>query len=203
MLNLGKILNRKVVFIFVVVLILCVVGGFFWWQNREIKGSQADYVVKETAEGKIVENKKAGLTVEVPEGWEIKKMETEEGLMTFFPLETEMEIIEGKIVLPIKKGCLIRTTIVYREGNLDQIKKETTIDHVLMGGTIYDDFEEVMMNNYYGIKNVFESEKFGSGTSIYIPIKNKVYGFHLVWASDEKERCVQEFDKFLETVSIQ
>ncbi len=60
-----------------------------------------------------------------------------------------------------------------------------------------------MMNNYYGIKNVFESEKFGLGTSIYIPIKNKVYGFHLVWASDEKERCVQEFDKFLETVSIQ
>jgi len=189
--------------IIALVLILIALGGFFYWQNREIKGSPDDYVIKETAEGIFVENKKAGLSVRVPEGWEIKKIETEEGLMTLFPLETEMEIIEEKIVLPIKEGCLIRTTIVYREGDLDQIKKETTIDHVLMGGTIYDDFEEVMMNNYYGIKNVFESEKFGSGTSIYIPIKNKVYGFHLVWASDEKERCVQEFDKFLETVSIQ
>ena len=188
--------------IIALVLILIALGGFFYWQNREIKGSPDDYVIKETAEGIFVENKKAGLSVRVPEGWEIKKIETEEGLMTLFPLETEMEIIEEKIVLPIKEGCLIRTTIVYREGDLDQIKKETTIDHVLMGGTIYDDFEEVMMNNYYGIKNVFESEKFGSGTSIYIPIKNKVYGFHLVWASNGKERCVQEFDKFLETVSI-
>jgi len=188
--------------IIALVLILIALGGFFYWQNREIKGSPDDYVIKETEEGIFVENKKAGLSVRVPEGWEIKKIETEEGLMTLFPLETEMEIIEEKIVLPIKEGCLIRTTIVYREGDLDQIKKETTIDHVLMGGTIYDDFEEVMMNNYYGIKNVFESEKFGSGTSIYIPIKNKVYGFHLAWASNGKERCVQEFDKFLETVSI-
>ena len=134
--NFKKFLNKKVIFIFVVLVIL-VGGGFFLWQsNKEIKGSPDDYVIKETAEGKFVENKKAGLVVKVPEGWEGEKMEAEEGLVTFFPSGTEMEMREEKIVLPIKKGCLIRTTIVYREGNFDQIKKETTIDHVLMGGTI-------------------------------------------------------------------
>ena len=201
MVNLGKILNKKVVFILVIVLLLGV-GGFFWWQGQEIKGSPEDYVIKETEEGKIVENKKARLTVRVPEGWEAEKMDVEEGLMIFFPLETEMEIREEKIVLPIKNGCLIRATIVYREGDFDQIKRETRRDHFLIGSVKYDEFEEITINNYYAVKNVFEFEKLGPGMSIYIPVKNKVYGFHLVWALEEKEKCVQEFDKFLETVQI-
>jgi len=202
MTNFKRKLNKKIIFIFVFVLIL-VVGGFFWWQqNREIKGSPDDYVIKETEEGIFVENKKAGLVVKVPEGWETKKMEVEEGLIILFPLETEMEMREGKIVLPIKKGCLIRTTVVYREGNFDQIRNQTKIDHLLTDGVKYDEFREITINNYYGLKNNFEFEKLGSGISTYIPIKNKVYGFHLVWASDEKERCLQKFESFLETVSI-
>jgi len=69
MLNFGKILNKKIVIPIIIVVLILVGGGFFWWQWREIKGSPDDYVIKETPEGKIVENKKAGLTVKVPEGW--------------------------------------------------------------------------------------------------------------------------------------
>ena len=54
--------------IIALVLILIALGGFFYWQNREIKGSPDDYVIKETAEGIFVENKKAGLKVKSPEG---------------------------------------------------------------------------------------------------------------------------------------
>jgi len=195
---------RKKIIISVIIVLILVAGGFFWWrQNREIKGNPDDYVIKETEEGKIVENKKAGLTVKVPEGWEAKKMEVEEGLMTFFPLGIEVEMRKEKIVLPLKKGCLIRTTVVYRKGDFDQIKRETKMDHLLMGNVKYDEFEEITINNYYAVKNTFEFEKLGLGISSYIPIKNKVYGFHLVWASDEKDRCIQEFNKFLETALIQ
>lgn len=201
--NFNKFLNKKILFVFIFVLILIVVGLFFWWQNREIKGNIDDYVIKETTEGMIMENKKAGLSVKIPEGWQTEKMEAEEGLMIFFPLGTEMEIREEKIVLPIKKGCLIRTTIVYREGDFDQIKRETKRDHFLMGSTKYDEFEEITINNYYGVRNAFELEKLGSGISVYIPIKNKVYGFHLVWVPNEKEKCIQEFDKLLESLVIE
>jgi|GEM_PF-3234898 len=201
--NFIKLLNKKVIFVFIFVLILISGGLFFWWQNREIKGSVNDYIIKETTEGIIVENKKAGLTVKVPEGWQVEKMEVEEGLMIFFPPGTEMEIREEKIVLPIRKGCLIRTTIVYREGDFDQIKRETKRDHLLMESVKYDEFEEITINNYYGTKNTFELEKLGSGISVYIPIKNKVYGFHLVWVPNEKEKCVQEFEDFFKTISIQ
>ena len=82
--NFNKFLNKKVIFVFISVLILIVVGLFFWWQNREIKGSVNDYVIKETIQRTIVENKKAGLSVKIPEGWQTEKMEAEEGLMIFF-----------------------------------------------------------------------------------------------------------------------
>lgn len=194
-------MSKKIIIPIIIILFL-IAGGIFWWQGKETKESSEDYIIKETEEGVIVENKKAGLTVKTPEGWRAEKMDVEEGVMVFFPLETEIEMREEKIVLPIKKGCLIRTAILYREGNFEQIKRETRRDHLLIGGVKYDEFEEIMINNFYSIKNTFEFEKFGPGASIYIPIKNKVYGFHLVWGPEDKERCSSEFNKFLETVSI-
>jgi hypothetical protein len=63
---------------------LILAGGFFyWWQGREIKGSPEDYVIRETTEGKIIENKKAGLTVKAPEGWGARKIEFGEGSVAF------------------------------------------------------------------------------------------------------------------------
>ncbi len=197
-------MNKKIVIVSAIVLLIILVGGgfFWWWQIKEIKGSPADYVIKETAEGKIVENKRAGLAVKVPESWNAEKIEIDEGLIIFFFFFSEIEQREMKIVLPVKKGCLLRTVVIYKEANLDQIKKETKIDHLLMGAIKYDEFEEIAINNYPGLKNTFDFEKLGSGVSIYIPIKNKVYSFHLNWAFDEKEKCLQEFDKFLENISI-
>ena len=197
----GKILNRKVVFIFGVILILCGAGGFFWWQNREIKGSPEDYIIKETAEGKIVENKKAGLTVEVPEGWEIKKMETEEGSMVIHTLGVEGKNWNEMVVPPLTKGCGIDVSVVYKRMDFEEIKDEVRRIH--WGLNIKsEEFEEITINNYSALKNTFDSEILGSAISIYIPSKNKLYDIDLYWAPDEKEKCVQEFDKFLETVSI-
>lgn len=202
-------LKRKKVIIFLIIILLLITAGgvFCWWQKREIKGSPEDYVIKETAEGRIVENKKAGLTVKVPEGWEAKKMDVEEGLAIFYSSETEIEWREGKIVFPIKKGCLIRTTVVYKEGDFEDIKRETKFDHLLIGKVNYDEFEKITINNYRGLKNSFElvpwgAEKLESGISIYIPLKDKVYGLHLTWAFDEEEKCIQEFESFLETIQI-
>ena len=54
-------MKKKILIPIFVILFLAVAGGgfFWWWQGREIKGSPQDYVIKETEEGKFVENKKA------------------------------------------------------------------------------------------------------------------------------------------------
>jgi len=199
--NLGKIGKKKIIISVIIVLIL-VAGGFFCWQQgREIKGSPNDYVIKETTEGKIVENKRAGLIVKVPEGWEAKKVEFEEGAVNFYPLNAEVELREGKIVLPIKSGCLIQTNVVYKKMDFGQIKEEVKYTHYWLG-KIADEFEEITIKNHPALKNTFDTQKAGPGIGIYIPIKNKGCAFYLYWGLGEKESCLQEFNKFLETVSI-
>jgi len=193
--------NKKVIFALVIFLIL-ITGGLLWWQgNKEIKGSPDDYIVKETEEGISVENKKAGLVVRVPEGWEVRKVEFEEGAINFYSLDTDIELQEEKIVLPIKRGCLIQANVVYEEMDFEQIREEATMTHIALG-VESDEFEEIIINNHKALKNIFSLRKYGHGIGIYIPMENKGYAFYLYWGSDEKEKCVQGFENFLEIISI-
>jgi len=197
-----KIGKKKIIILVVVVLVL-VGGGFFCWQNREIKGSPEDYVIKETAAGIIVENKKAGLVLKVPEGWEVKKVEIEEGAVDFSSPDLETEQKEGKIVLPFKKGCKIQASIRYEKLSFADIEIESRYSFVLMGMKSVN-FEETTVNMYPALKSTFDKQEggVGVGISISIPTSNKVYGFSVVWGPNEKERCIQEFDRFLETIQI-
>jgi len=188
--------------IFVVLFLAVATAGFFWWwQGREIKGSPEDYVIKETEEGKFVENKKAGLTVKVPEGWEVKKVEIEEGAADFYSPNIELEFREGKILLPLKKGCIIHVSLAYKKMDFSQIEFETRYTHSLLGKKS-EAFEEIIINNHPALKNTFDTQKIGEGIGVNIPYRHKVYAFYLYWGPEEKENCAQEFDEFLETVSI-
>ena len=64
------------------------------------------------------------------------------------------------------------------------------------------EFKDIIVNNHPALKTIFDSQKVGSGIIINIPLNGKVYIFNLIFGPDEKERCIQEFDKFLETISI-
>jgi len=198
MANFKKFLNKKV--IFVIVLILAA-GGFFWWQGREIKGSPEDYVIIETEEGKFVENKKAGLLVKAPEGWEVEKIEFFEGSMGFYAPETEGRWQDEMIKAPLKKGCVIEAAVVYREFNLEELKEEIKEIHAGLG-ILSEEFEKITINNQQALKNTFDSKFIGPGIAVYFFGKNKSYSFALYWAPDGKERCIQEFESFLETISI-
>jgi len=193
-------MTKKIIFLIIAILVFGA-GGFFWWQGREIKGNPEDYVIKETKEGKIIENKKAGLIVKVPEGWIEKKIEFLEGSIAIYTPNIEGKMEDEMIKPPLKKGCLIETSVIYREMNFDEIKKEVKELHAGLG-IKSEEFEEVKINNRQALKNIFESKFLGPALVIYIPTKDKLFDFDLYWAPEEKENCVQEFDKFLETISI-
>jgi len=203
--KLGKFSNKKVVFGFIVFLILVIGGLFFWWQSsKEIKGSPDDYVIKETEEGIFVENKKAGLIVKAPEGWEARRVEEEGGAIDFDSLDLETNKEKGRIVLPLKKGCKIQAAVEYGEFNLTDIEIETRYSLALMGMKSVN-FEEIYINNYPALKSIFGLEEDGSGVGMAVSVAgdNKVYSFSVMWGFDDKEKCIQEFENFLETISIQ
>lgn len=172
--------------------------------NKEIKGSPDDYVIKETEEGIFVENKKAGLIVKAPEGWDVKKVEIGEGAVDFYSSNLEINQREGGIILPLEKGCKIQASVGYEKSDFVEIETELRYSFALMGMKSVD-FEEIIVDNYPSLKSTFDIKEKGSGIgmSVSVPTNNKVYGFSVMWGSDEEERCIQEFDEFLETISIQ
>jgi len=199
--NLGKIGKKKIIISVIIVLILVAGGFFWWWQGREIKGGPDDYVIKETEEGKIVENKKAGLSIKIPEGWTTEKIEAFEGSVLICTPEITGRKNGELVSPPLTKGCGIEISVIYKKMNFNEIKEEIKAIH--WGLNIKsEEFEEITINNRSALKNIFDSEFLGPATAVYIPTENKLYDFDLYWAPDEKERCVQEFDKFLETISI-
>ena len=194
--------KKKIIISIIIVLLLVIAGGvFWWWQGREIKGSPDDYVIKETEEGKFVENKKAGLKVKVPEGWETKKMETKEGSVLTHTLDIEGKEWNDMVVPPLTNGCGIEISVVYKKMNFEEIKEEVKAIH--FGVQIKsEEFEEIAINSHRALKNTFDSEVLGPAIVIYIPKGNKLYDFDLYFSPNEKEKCIQEFNEFLETVSI-
>jgi len=190
--------KQKLIILAIIILVL-VGGGLFYWQNREIKGSPEDYVIKETSAGVFVENKKAGLTVKVPEGWEVQKIKFSEGSIVFYTPDVEERWLNE--LIPLESGCGIETAVVYKKMNFEEIIKEIKDIHTGLG-IKSEEFEEITINNRQALKNTFDSVVIGSGINVCFSNKNKLYSFGVCWVPSEKEKCVQEFDKFLETVSI-
>lgn len=197
-------MKKKIVFLIIIVLILAI-GGFFYWQQtiKEIKGSPDDYVIKETEEGTFIENKKAELIVRAPDGWGVKRIEIDEGAIDFYSPDLKIDQKEEKIILPLEKGCKIQASIEYKKLSFADIKTESRYSFALMNMKSIN-FEETTINNYPALKITFDlkEEGLGIGKSVSIPINNKVYGFSILWGPNEKEKCIEEFDTFLETISI-
>ncbi len=193
--------NKRIFFVLFILFLLLFIGGVFLWQKREIKGSPEDYVIKETEEGKIVENNRAGLTVKVPEGWIEKRIEFLEGSVVFDTPDIEGRWEDEMVKPPLEKGCTIEAAVVYKKMNFDEIKEEIKEIHAGLG-IKSEKFEMVTINNRQVLKNTFDSKFLGPGMAVYFINKNKLYNFVVYWAFEDKERCIQDFNKFLETVSI-
>jgi len=197
-------MKKKTLFLIILGLLVVIAGGVFWWrQERETKGSPKDYVVKETSEGIFVENKKAGLKIEVPEGWKVKKVETEEGWIMFYSPETNLEWErDGRILLPLERGCIIDISVIYEEMDLIDIKLDIKYGLATLGLKSLKFDERLIKNRYPALQATFTTEKTGEGVIINVPYNKRVYNFGLSWGSKEKEECLKEFNKFLERIQI-
>ena len=204
LLNFKKLTKSKKIVLILFVLLILLSGGIFLWQKKKgTEGSVKDFVIRETAEGVFVENKKAGLSVEAPEGWEVEKVELEPGAINFNSPNMQVVKKDGQIILPIEQGCKIQSSVGYEKLNLIDLQIELRYSFALakMKSTR---FEEIVFNDYPAIKTFFglEENDIGTGMSLSVLSPNKIYGFSVMWANNEKEECIQEFNKFLEKVNI-
>jgi len=201
----GKKKIKIVIAVFVVLILGA--GGVFWWQGRETpiekweaaKVSPAeDYIItKETAEGKIVENKKMGLIYKIPKDWIL-----ENGNPTrFYSPDTEFK---EKTSVILEKGCKMYVYANYIKTNLDTLKKFIDADYSKLSYAVkLDESSTIKVSNYSALRYKYQVEKFGmSYISVDFPSKDKLYKILLSNPIEEKERCEAEFNKFLETISI-
>ncbi len=206
MLNLGKILNKKIIFIFGIILILCVAGGFFWWQNKETPinkwdtaevSLREDYIIKETPKGIMVENKTVGLSYEIPKDWILENGNPSR----FYSPDTKFK---GDTSVILEKGCKTYVYTSYIKTNLETLKKFIDADFSkLSSGVKLDEFSVIKISKYSALRHEYQVKNFGMEyISVDFPSKDKLYKILLSSPIEEKERCEEEFDTFLETVSI-
>lgn len=189
-------MTKKIIFLIIAILVFGA-GGFFWWQGREIKGSPEDYVIKETPEGKIVENKKVGLTYKIPQDWILENGNPKR----FYSPDTKFK---EKSSVFLEKGCKVYVYASYIKTNLDTLQKFIDADFSESSPVIkIDESSTAKVSNYSALRHKYHVEKFGMAyISIDFPAKDKLYRILLSNPIEEKERCEEEFNKFLEVVSV-
>jgi len=207
------VVNKKIVIskVIIIVVLIMAASGFFCW--REIKetppedwllaesSSPEDYIIKEAPEGNFVENKKAGLSFKIPEGWRIEKP-LYLGVRLYSP-----DGVEWRTAF-MQSGCRIIPNVTEITTSIETLEKELRKNNFLLSPSL-DTYEIIKVANRKALKNVVEEkEKLNTyQVRIYIPTKdlfseNKLYSLELTTTPNDAGQCIQEFDKFLETILI-
>ena len=196
---------KKIILVVVIVLFL-VVGGFFWWQNRETLiekwesaevSSEEDYMAKETSEGTIVENEKMGLIYKIPKDWILEK-----GNPSIF-YSSDIKLKEKRSDI-LEKGCKVYIDASYIKTNFNTLERFIDENFSKLSLVIkIDEKSKTEVSNYPALRYEYNAENLKMAyISIDILSKNNLYKILLSNPIQEKGRCEQEFDKFLETVLI-
>ena len=186
----------KKLIIFIILISLLIAGGVFWWWQRgeKIKSSlePLEYiVVRETPEGKFVENKKEGLSVKVPEGWKVQKPTNEQEPISFYSSFK-------------KDACKIEMSISDKVRSIEEIKESVnkTIQELY---TIEEsEFSILEIKGYQALKHVFQAVEMSNilSITIYIPTSTKVYNFELFVPLQYKEKCYHELEVLIESTTF-
>ncbi|MCK5044549.1 hypothetical protein KAR26_02380 [Candidatus Parcubacteria bacterium] len=226
-------MNKKKIIISVLVILLFVVLGiagklYYSWQLEEYAKwhryvPSNEFIIEETESKKIIKHKGTRLTMEILIDWQIEK-EEESFLFTSPDFQLYPETINYNFPI-FEKGCAV-AMYVSKEKKVGVYEMEyndlqNQINWYLESPEEYNEFYSdkihhddkiIEVNGSYAVKHAYspkenhpEDESILPGEYIAVKIpKNKyIYIFETYLFSEDKERCEQEFDKFLETVVIE
>lgn len=167
------------------------------WKDKNNVAQQQkpdEIIITELPNGeKLVENKTEGVSVKVASGWTI------DGTMEqFYSPETEKQTNPGSIEV----GCKIATNVSLSNLSIQDLEKKLKMEHLELYTVEKDDFIPFTIINHESLKNILKTSEFGKSTSVYILTGGKLYSLSIMSSAQDEEKCSQEFDKFLQTVSI-
>lgn len=218
--SLIKIMKKKnlILVLTVVILLLIVAGVFLWPHYEQIKIEKdleklVDYAVRNTPEGKVIESKDGRIEIIVPEKWRIRG-EKNNMVGPIYVLDIEAsEVYQEekqaniskliKDLLELKTGCLFIIGYIEKEESLEDIErkaKEFSQDIKLLSESAFSLRE---IGRYEGLQHVLDTVNNGYWIDFSVPTEGKTYVFSIVFHRNNINKCSQEFDKFLETVSIE
>ncbi len=200
-------MKKKIIIFLLIITGLIIISYTGWIIYQEAKKEKEGlvkyehekyYIIKDTPEGKIVENKHAGLSFKVPNNWKIKKPPT--GILDVIRLYSPNSEEKNGIIM--KTGCRIIPEISYVNTDISTIKKE--LSHNSIWSKYIVKTTNIKIKDYQGLKYVAESSELKfHHIGIILPAKDKVYSFSIDSNLEERTICSQLFDKFLKTVLIE
>jgi len=170
-----------------------------------------DYKVKEGPDGKVVENKKAGLVIPVPDGWSVETgLHVGEGGVLFLSPDAKHDSDVGVF---LQEGCeAIAHMVQYKALDpdvgiyADYVRNEIADLQELEQGDLSEKQSLVKIDSYWGVRSTYgDISETPQEVSVEVPIKDKVFFIEapLVLMEEGKRRaCFEEFDRFLQTIEI-
>jgi len=205
---------QKKTTILIIVIILFLIGGgvYWWWENQEKEPKTSlepvDYIqIKETPEGKIVENTKEGVSMKVPEGWEVQLPTSEQ----------EPVMLWG----PTYMKCKIESGVENLNLSLEELREKLShpSEDLLAPSETFREAKIITLsNNQKAVQEDVVTEEFGFFRTVEIPQNNKVYWFTIFPTSEEerqnwlktypnfkenKVNCFIEFEKVINSLSFE
>jgi len=201
-------MKKKFYFLFLLgFFVLAIVGVLLYWGLREdtervTPGVKFEapkyYVIKDGPDGKIVENKHAGITFKAPTGWNVEKKEIgpDEWIVNF----NSPDITTNESGL-LASGCGFSAWIEYHEATFRSVVNRIN-DPERYSKEISGTYEVLQIDKFSALKMVLSREGFGKIASIQIPKDGKIYKLDTMFLPGEEQRCSGAFDAFLAEISI-
>ncbi|MDD5013128.1 MAG: hypothetical protein PHD93_01875 [Candidatus Pacebacteria bacterium] len=207
-------MNKKIKIILSILLIIAILA-FIVFKVVEYKKEKEENLnfitiqdfIERKMDGKtILENQDIGLSFVLPQGWEFINTSWANVSMRTFDFEPFMGDVSRSPMAD--KGCWIdfNFSINSMHGfDYDLAYNLANTDGFAEGqSTEKDKYERVEINNIKMVKStlILDNNE-GEVISVQIPFeKNKVYNFDTYLIGQDKEKCLEEFNSFLNSVSI-
>ena len=202
-------MEKKSCFLLIVTFFIMLIGGIFLWSEYAKEAEDwlpgvrfeppENYVIKDTPEGTIVENKNAGISFNVPDNWTADKEEIgiDEWIVNI--LSPDAELNESGLLIG---GCGVSACVQYHEATANAVRHRIE-DPERFSKEISGGYQAMKIDEYPALRMTIENQEWGKAVAVEIPIEDKIYMFETRFLPDETGKCSQAFEEFLKGISIE